>query len=287
MHELASHPVDYSRTPEGLSRHVLERNGCPLHFWLGGQDGRPLVAFLHGATMDHRMFNAQIPTVAQAYRVLVWDARGHGRSVPMGTCSALTDYADDLLAVLDAAGAPQAVLIGQSLGGYIGQRVYFDHPERVLALGIIGSTPLARALSWWEMAGLKGSLPLFALWPYGSLKRVVARNTAITPGARAYALDAVSQIARRDFLTIWRVVTLAVDRQGLPGRRIEVPLLLTHGDQDNAGTIRRDAPGWASHEPDVRYVVIPEAGHNANQDNPAFFNETLMAFLRERVPGGG
>ena len=62
-----------------------------------------------------------------------------------------------------------------------------------------------------------------------------------------------------------------------------MPLLLTHGDQDATGSIRRQAPWWAAYEPDVRYVVIPDASHNANQDNRAFFNETLRAFLQQRV----
>ena len=42
--------------------------------------------------------------------------------------------------------------------------------------------------------------------------------------------------------------------------------------------------GLWPYEPDVQYVVIPDAGHNANQDNPEFFNRVLLEFLRTRVP---
>ncbi|MFC1466265.1 MAG: alpha/beta fold hydrolase [Candidatus Brachytrichaceae bacterium NZ_4S206] len=76
--------TDYLSNPAILSEHILLRDGCPLHYWVGGAVGRPLIAFLHGATMDHRMFNAQVETLAPYYRVLTWDARGHGRSRPMG-----------------------------------------------------------------------------------------------------------------------------------------------------------------------------------------------------------
>ena len=56
--------IDWLETPQILEPHVLQRHGCPIHYWTGGPAGRPAVVFLHGATMDHRMFNAQVPVVA-------------------------------------------------------------------------------------------------------------------------------------------------------------------------------------------------------------------------------
>jgi pimeloyl-ACP methyl ester carboxylesterase len=49
------------------------------------------------------------------------------------------------------------------------------------------------------------------------------------------------------------------------------------------GNSRKQAPGWAAYEPDAQYVVIPNAGHHANQDNAPFFNALLLGFLRARV----
>lgn len=275
--------VDYSRTPPMLTGHVLERKGCLLHYWLGGPEGRPLIAMMHGATMDHRMFNAQVMVLANEYRVLVWDARGQGQSQPMGQGFSLELCVEDMLAILDRQEVGSTVLMGQSLGGYIAQRLYFARPERVQAMVIIGSTPIAKAYSRLEVWALKASLPLFELWPYQSFARTVARATAKRPDVRRYALEAIRQIPRDDFLTIWMAVTLAVDEEGLPGYQTEVPLLLTHGDEDRTGTIRRDAPGWAASEPDAEYVIIPDASHNANQDNPHFFNQVLLDFLQRRV----
>jgi len=72
--------TDFVNTPPLLSRHTLLRAGCPLHYWVGGQAGRPLIAFLHGATMDHRMFNAQVEALTPHTRVLTWDGRRADRS---------------------------------------------------------------------------------------------------------------------------------------------------------------------------------------------------------------
>lgn len=56
-----------------------------------------------------------------------------------------------------------------------------------------------------------------------------------------------------------------------------------HGDHDRAGAIRRDMPLWAEQEPHAVYQVIPNAAHNANQDNPVFTNQAILAFLQENV----
>ena len=66
-----------------VTEHVLERQCAPLHFWIEGPEDRPLVICIHGATIDHRMFAAQISALTPKYRVLTWDVRGHGRSRPL------------------------------------------------------------------------------------------------------------------------------------------------------------------------------------------------------------
>ena len=68
-----------------LNEGVLERKGCPLHYWTTGPEGLPLVVFTHGACVDHHSFDPQISAVAGDYRVLAWDVRGHGQSQPMGS----------------------------------------------------------------------------------------------------------------------------------------------------------------------------------------------------------
>lgn len=266
-----------------LHEHTLVRAGCPLHYWLGGRAERPLLVFMHGATMDHRMFNAQVEALAPHFRVLVWDARGHGKSQPIGDGFSLERCAQDMLAILDELNVPQAILCGQSLGGYIAQHLYRRAPERVQAMIVIGSTPIAKAYSRWEVWALKASLPLFRLWPYNHFTQTIARSTALRPAVQAYALQAARQIKPADFATIWQAVTLAVDEKGDAALRLDLPLLLLHGDKDRAGTIRRDMPQWAKAEKMVTYQVIPDAAHNANQDNPEFTNQVILAFLQSHA----
>ncbi|ASO20771.1 pimeloyl-ACP methyl ester carboxylesterase [Actinoalloteichus hoggarensis] len=273
--------IDHTTTPDGLTPHVLNRRGTPLHYWTSVRPGAQTVVFLHGATMNHRMFNAQIPAVRDHYSVLVWDARGHGSSTPFGMERAsIEDYVDDLLAVLDQENIERAVIVGQSMGGYTAQHLVRLQPHRVEALVVIGATPIAKPLSRAEMAAV-GSVPtILRLWPLRSMRKAMASATTIRADVEAFARESLNGISQRDLIRILGAVATAVSRTGHPDFRIDVPCLLTHGDQDDRGTIARDMPGWAAADDRAEYVVIPDAGHNANQDNAEHFNRELLRFLR-------
>lgn len=270
------------------SEHVIARAGSQLHFWLAGKSDGPLIVLNHGASMDHRMFDRQLgPLVDAGYRVLTWDIRGHGRSQPIGRVPiGVTDMTEDLLAILDHLDVSGPICIaGQSLGGYIAQDLVYRKPDRVAAVVIVGATCLTLPIPWWERLALRSSPWWFVPWPWQHLKRTVATTTALRPEIRSYAEDAVGAMSKQDFIRIWRGVARAMRPE--PGYRIEVPLLLTHGDQDRTGNIARIAPAWAQRDPQCRYEVIPNASHNANQDNPGVFNRILLEFLAEHFPAGG
>lgn len=258
----------------------LRRSGSDLHYWIAGPEDGPLVAFTHGASMDHHMFDPQVSAVVEAgYRVLTWDIRGHGRSKPIGEPFTVQAVAEDLLAIIDQLGHAKAILVGQSFGGYVSQELTFRHPERVAALVVIGATDITTPPSRLSLTALKLSPLTFRLWPDWHLRKLVAKNTAVTPEGQEYAYEATRKLTKREFVTVWEAIADCLHEE--PGYRIPVPFLLTHGEDDKTGIIKSAAPAWAEREPDCRYEVIPKAGHNANQDNPTHFNEILIEFLEE------
>lgn len=260
-----------------LTAHVLERQGCPLHYWVGGPAGRPLVVFTHGAGVDHHSFDPHLPVVAERYRVLTWDVRGQGQSQPMGEAFSLPLAVDDLLAIMDQLGHDQAVLVGHSNGTYISQELAFRHPERVKALVVADGT----CITWQRMAFenwlVQVSGDLMALFPYETLKKAGLPAISADAGIQAYAYRAYSLISKADFVTIWKGLTRGLHAE--PAYKIRQPLLLMHGDGDTLGDIRKIAPSWARREPNCQYVVIPNARHFAILDDAPFFTRTLMDFL--------
>jgi 3-oxoadipate enol-lactonase len=259
---------------------VLERSGSRIHYWLAGPEEGRLVAFTPGATMDHRMFAPQVSAVVGAgYRALTWDPRGHGLSKPMGEDFSVGAASEDLLAIIDHLGTREAFLVGQSLGGNVAQELVFRHPERVLGLVVIGCTCNTMLPSRLGLLALKASPLAFRLWPYGDLKRRTATGVSAKPDVQEYAREAIARISRKEFLAIWDAAAHTLHEE--PGYRIERPLLITHGEADRLGNISKVAPDWAARDPNSRYVIVPDAGHNANQDNPTFFDRLLLVFLHE------
>ena len=260
------------------AEHIININGCSLHYWLTGPEEAPLVVLTHGAGLDHRTWIHQVPALANQYQVLTWDVRGHGKSQPIGEFS-IPEAAADLVALLDQLGRQTAIFVGLSMGGYITQELAFSYPERVEAVVIVGSTPMMARYPLWERVSLKWSTSFFYLYPWGPMKRWMARYSACQKDVQQYAAEAFSSISRQQFIAIWKGISNCLHEE--PGYKLNKPCLITHGEFDITGTIKKWAPIWATQEPDCRYMLIPDAAHIANQDNPEYFNKVLMSFLSE------
>jgi 3-oxoadipate enol-lactonase len=99
-------------------------------------EGTPVV-LLHGLTATRRYVVMGSKNLERGgHRVVMYDARGHGRSDPKETYG-YAELADDLLAVLDDRGIDRAVLAGASMGAHTIVRFALDHPERAAALVLI------------------------------------------------------------------------------------------------------------------------------------------------------
>lgn len=208
-----------------------------------------------------------------------WDIRGHGLSKPIGAAFSIQIVVDDLVAILDQLAVDTIISVGQSFGGYVSQELLFRYPERVTAITIIGSTDITTVPPMLENLTLKLSPYLFKIWPDRHLRKTIAKQTAQTEATKRYAYNATNQLSKSEFTTVWKAVADTLHAE--PGYVIDRPFLLTHGEFDKTGTIARDAPLWAEKEPNCRYEVISNAGHNANQDNSEEFNEVLVAFLEQ------
>src|SRR5258707_6201913 len=99
----------------------------------------PAVVMLHGAGFDHSNWALHSRWFAHhGYSVLAPDLPGHGRSSG-NALSTISDMADWTAALLDAAGAPKAKLIGHSMGSLIALETSARHPDKVAGLSLIGT----------------------------------------------------------------------------------------------------------------------------------------------------
>lgn len=134
-------------TPSMAQEHTgFAKNGeVSLAYWVhGAADGTPILVMNgQGVATRPATDGLALALAAQGFRVVLFDNRDSGKSTVMAGNSVaydLSDMAADAIAVLDAAGAERAHVVGHSLGGMIAQVLAARHPERVLSLISVSST---------------------------------------------------------------------------------------------------------------------------------------------------
>lgn len=126
-------PTDVAGPPIPLGRRIeLEGRGTTFVRELPGPPGAPTVLLLHGlmASGGLNWFQAFEP-LAEHFRVIALDHRGHGRGIRSWRRFRLADCADDAAALLDHLGIDEAIAVGYSMGGPIAQLLWHRHPHKV------------------------------------------------------------------------------------------------------------------------------------------------------------
>lgn len=262
-----------------LEHLTLERGGALIHYWLGGKASAPLVVFTHGATIDHHEWDITLPLAAQKFRILTWDVRGHGLSRPAKFT--LEDTLLDLLALLDICQAEQVFLVGHSMGGNIHQEFAFRYPERVRAMICLDCTWNFQRLTTFEKAMLSSAKQIFNLYSYENLIKQSLDATVTSPSGREVLEKAMRVQSKDEYVQIMMDLALCLHEE--PEYQFSKPLLLLMGEKESTGNIKKAMPVWAKHESNCRLVIIPDAKHCANLDNPDFFHRELFRFLEEQT----
>lgn len=111
-----------------------------VHAVVEGPDDAPVMLLSNSLGADLDMWGPQVPALAEHFRVVRYDTRGHGRSpVPDGD-STIDDLADDVVALLDRLDVPAAHVVGLSIGGMTALRLAVREPQRVSTLAVLCSS---------------------------------------------------------------------------------------------------------------------------------------------------
>lgn len=146
-------------------QHYYERDGVRLSYYLDDFTDpwteAPTLLLLHGAMANAQRFYSWVPGLCRHFRVVRADLRGHGLSEvpPPDKPLDLQVLTDDILALLDHLGLERVHIAGNSAGGYVGQHLAMQQPERVETLALFGSAPGLRnsqASTWLERVAKTG-----------------------------------------------------------------------------------------------------------------------------------
>ncbi|WP_138733522.1 3-oxoadipate enol-lactonase [Modestobacter excelsi] len=105
-----------------------------------GPEDAPVVVLSNSLGATRAMWDPQVPVLAERYRVVTYDTRGHGASPAPAGPYTLDDLVDDVLSLLDRVGAQRAHVVGLSLGGMTALRLAAREPQRVHRLAVLCSS---------------------------------------------------------------------------------------------------------------------------------------------------
>src|SRR5215218_1007963 len=257
--------------------------------------GRLPVVFVHGLSGSWQNWLENLPHFAAAgHRVVSFDLPGFGESQMPRERISIAGYARFVDAPLERLGVGPAIVVGNSMGGFIGAELAIRFPARVERLVLVSAAGLTveyqrneRVLGALRFA--ENALTAWAGW-VGSRSDALARR----PRARRLLIGFV--VHRPDLLPA-ALISEQVRNSGKPGfvdaldaltdyrirdrlGRIGCPTLIVWGDEDHLIPVR-DATEFADLIPGARKVVWPKTGHMAMLERPAAFNALVDAFIAE------
>jgi 3-oxoadipate enol-lactonase len=248
----------------------------PVSYTSTGPADAPVVVLSNSLGATRGMWDPQVPALAERYRVISYDARGHGRSpAPDGPYS-IDDLVDDVVALLDELGAERAHVVGLSLGGMTALRLAAREPGRVDRLAVLCTSAKAEPGPFLERAAAVragGTAPL--------APAIAARW--LTPGFAVANPDLVGRleamIAGADdagYAACCEVVANLDLRADLA--RISAPTLVVSGADDAALPPEHQqaiAEGIAGSE----LLTVQPGAHLANLEQPEQITAALLAHL--------
>ena len=248
---------------------TIDRDGVSIHYEIHGPANAPAILLSHGYGATCRMWDGQVAVFADRYRLVLWDMRGHGQSGdpadPALYSHALT--VGDMAAVLDTCSIERAVIGGLSLGGVMSLGFDLAHPERVRALMLFDTGPGFRNPEARREWNKRAEARARELESNGLPRSVGGAETRLGHHRSAQGLAGAARgmLAQPDSSLI----------DSLPS--IAVPTLVLVGSEDRHFLGAADY--MAAKIPGAQKVVIPDAGHAANLDQPEAFNRAVSNFL--------
>lgn len=268
-----------------MTENIYQTDCGAIHYWLSVSDlNAPTLAFLPGLTADHRLFDRQVDCFDGKFNIFTWDAPGHAASWPFRFDFDLFDKARWLEEIFKSEEIKKPIIVGQSMGGYVGQAYAELYPDRLAGFVSVDSAPLQRKyVTGFELWLLKRMEPVYYRYPWKALLKSGTKGVATSEYGRKLMHDMMmvydgdkkrySQLAGHGF----RILAEAMEKD-LP-YEIRCPSLLICGKQDHAGSCIRYNKAWHKNT-GIPLKWIDGAGHNSNTDKPEIINPLLEDFAK-------
>jgi pimeloyl-ACP methyl ester carboxylesterase len=276
-----------------------DRDGVPI-YWERFGDGSPTLVLMPPWSIVHsRCWKGQVPYLARHFRVVVYDPRGNGRSGRPAEVAAYSEreYAADTIAVMDASGTDEAVLVGWSRGAQRGLLVATEHPERLLGFVVVCPAlplgpPTDRAAAMRAFLAPKVSDEGWGKWnihhwrrDYEDFLEFFFGKVFPEPHSTKQVEDSIGWGLDTDPETLAATVQTGEfeDREETLElcSRVRCPMLVVHGEDDAIRSVEvgRELAAVTG----APFVGLPGCGHAPHVRKPVFFNALLRGFVEREA----
>jgi 3-oxoadipate enol-lactonase len=254
----------------------IEIEGARIWYTVDGRDDAPALLLLHSLGTSHALWDDQMPSLVDRYRLIRYDARGHGKSsAPPGEFT-IEQLGRDALAVLDAVGAKTAVICGISIGGltsiWLGQHGGGRATKLVLANT---AARIGTSEGWSERIRAVRAEGMAAAAEQALPRWFTDDFREKHPDVAARFLQIARTCPLESYLAACAALRDADLRRDL--HRITAPTLVIAGSKDPSTTVA-DGTYLRDNIPKAEMEVL-EAAHLSNVERPAEFSELLTEFL--------
>lgn len=245
--------------------------------------GQPIL-FLHAFPLNRSMWSGELLTLLaeERYRLVALDWPGFGESDITGDTSTMEQFADDVAGLMDLLGMQDAILCGLSMGGYAAFAFLRKYPQRLKGLILADTRPGADTA---EGRANRENVARLALSEGTGAIADLQLPKLISENTRQYHPEVEARI--RQMINAATPQGIAAASRGMAQRAdstdllpaIICPTLVLVGEHDvlTPPDVARD---YASNIPNAQFVVIPDAGHLSNLEQPEAFVQALSGFLR-------
>ncbi|HEX6209361.1 MAG TPA: 3-oxoadipate enol-lactonase [Methylomirabilota bacterium] len=259
----------------------VKANGIQINYRIDGPEGAPWLTMSNSLATTHRMWDPQIEAFTRQYRVLRYDKRGHGETEVAPGPYSFELLADDVLALLDALQIQRTHFVGLSMGGMTGMTMALRRPGVLRSLVLCDTTskdPLGDPALWQQR--------IDAVNAGGSMEPLVESTvarflTSDTVKNRPAIAEAVRAMVRSTPVAGYVACCQAIAKLNLTDRlrEITIPTMVVVGADDPATTVPM---ARTIHEriAGSELVILKDAAHLSNLEQPAAFNEAVLGFLK-------
>ena len=255
----------------------IRANDIEINYRLDGPEDGPVVMFSNSLMSNYTMWDGQVEKMADRFRVLRYDQRGHGGTETTPGPYTIKQLTDDAYALTEALGIGAIHFVGLSMGGFTGQMLAAMYPEKVSSLVLCDTACIMPPKSLWderiEMArseGIESLMPgTLERWftpPFhetGKMELEKVKKMILGTGVDGYigCAEAIRDMTLCDQL-----------------QDIKAPTLVLVGKEDPACPV---SAAEVLHEgiAGSQLVVIEASAHLPNIEQEAAFNEALLTFL--------